>query len=553
VAGNVSVASTAYSFTLDTAIPAAPSLALTTDTGSSASDKNTSNGALTVTGTESGATVEYSTNGGTSWSNSFTPATGSNSVQVRQTDVAGNVSTASTAYTFTLDTATPAAPSLALTTDTGSSASDKITSNGALTVTGTESGATVEYSTNGGTSWSNSFTPATGSNSVQVRQTDVAGNVSYPSQPFLFTLDTAIPAVTVSSDKTVLADGETASIIFNFSENPYGFSGSDLFVSGGVVSSLTQSVNPLVWSATLSSGTNLSSNQTSVQVTGNYSDIAGNAGAASNIVSVTNGAPTLTGLMFNSSVDVTTGAQAMNFTATASDSSGIGNVVVWLDKNLVTEIGSFSLVIVDPIFGNTWSDGTPGSAYQTRTVQTYTAPGAYNVTKVDVVDNAGNTHSYATSELQSMGIGTSFNVAGATGDSISPNIIGDGTTSNISGSDGYDILGGTNGRDLIDGKGGIDRLTGLLGGDIFVLGSGYGGSAVAQAATVTDFQNGIDQVGLLGSLRYSDLVISQGNGTDTDTGTTNTVIKVSSGEYLAVLLNMQATNVTQADFTQLNT
>ncbi|MCO5976181.1 beta strand repeat-containing protein, partial [Ideonella oryzae] len=145
-------ASATTTLTLDTTAPSAPGLSLTTDTGSSASDHITSNGALTLSGVEAGATVQYSTDGST-WSASFTPVEGSNTVYVRQTDAAGNVSAVSTAYTFTLDTAAPSAPGLSLTTDTGSSASDHITSNGALTLSGVEAGATVQYSTDGST-WS---------------------------------------------------------------------------------------------------------------------------------------------------------------------------------------------------------------------------------------------------------------------------------------------------------------------------------------------------------------------------------------------------------------
>ena len=180
-------------FILDTNAPAAPDMALASDTGSSASDKITSNGALTVTGAEAGAIVQYSIDGGTAWTSSFTAVEGANSVQVRQTDVAGNVSAASTAFTFTLDTLV-AAPSLALASDTGVSSTDKITSNGALTVTGAEAGAIVQYSIDGGTAWTSSFTAVEGANSMQVRQTDVAGNVSAASAALVFTLDTLAPA-----------------------------------------------------------------------------------------------------------------------------------------------------------------------------------------------------------------------------------------------------------------------------------------------------------------------------------------------------------------------
>ena len=66
---------------------------------------------------------------------------------------------------------------MALTSDTGASASDKITSNGALHIEfPAEAGGTVQYSTNGGTTWTSSFSAVEGVNNVQVRQIDTAGN-----------------------------------------------------------------------------------------------------------------------------------------------------------------------------------------------------------------------------------------------------------------------------------------------------------------------------------------------------------------------------------------
>ena len=122
-----------------------------------------------------------------SWStgsgSSFTVAAGSYStgqVQARQTDLAGNLSAANTTFgSFTLDTAA-AAPSLALAADTGSSNSDRLTKNATITISGLETGASWEYSTNSGGSWTagsgSSFTVAAGTYSigqVQARQTDL--------------------------------------------------------------------------------------------------------------------------------------------------------------------------------------------------------------------------------------------------------------------------------------------------------------------------------------------------------------------------------------------
>jgi len=189
-AGNASDAAL-IDFTLDCVLPLAPSIALTQDTGSSAIDKLTSNGLLTLDGIEKGANVEYSSDGGISWTDAFVAMEGQNHVAVRQIDQAGNISDAAL-VDFTLDCVAPVAPTVALTQDTGSSATDKITNVGTLDVGGAEAGATVEYSNDSGVTWSGSFAAKEGANSVSIRQTDAAGNVSGVTT-LSFTLDTTPP------------------------------------------------------------------------------------------------------------------------------------------------------------------------------------------------------------------------------------------------------------------------------------------------------------------------------------------------------------------------
>ena len=126
------------SLTVDQTPPAPPGAALTTDSGSSNSDHITNNGALTLAGIEIGATVEYSTNGGTTWTTSFTPVEGLNTVLVRQTDAAGNVSGVS-ALSFILGTTRPGVSFDTVSfTDTGVQG-DHITDNGQVTLSGTVS------------------------------------------------------------------------------------------------------------------------------------------------------------------------------------------------------------------------------------------------------------------------------------------------------------------------------------------------------------------------------------------------------------------------------
>ena len=124
---------------IDTTV-AAPTVALTTDSGASAVDNITKVGTLSVSGTESAATVEYSANGTSGWSTTAPALTqGSNTVYVRQTDLAGNVS-ASTTFTFTYDSVAPSSLSastlvLATASDSGVSSSDEITNVTTPTVT----------------------------------------------------------------------------------------------------------------------------------------------------------------------------------------------------------------------------------------------------------------------------------------------------------------------------------------------------------------------------------------------------------------------------------
>jgi VCBS repeat-containing protein len=119
---------------------------------------------------------------------------GSYSVTANVKNAAG-IAAPQASQNLTVDQTPPAAPGVALTTDSGISNSDHITNNGAVTLAGIEIGATVEYSTNGGTTWTTSFTPVEGFNTVLVRQTDAAGNVSGASV-LDFTRDITPPAVT---------------------------------------------------------------------------------------------------------------------------------------------------------------------------------------------------------------------------------------------------------------------------------------------------------------------------------------------------------------------
>ncbi|XDF79548.1 Ig-like domain-containing protein [Aliivibrio fischeri] len=204
-AGNAS-GETSLDFVLDTQVPNAPTITLDTDSGMLGDDLLTNDGAFTVTPSEAGNTVEYQAADG-SWSTT-PPAVveGNNSIVVRETDAAGNVS-GETGLDFVLDTQAPNAPTITLDTDSGTSNGDLLTNDGSFTVAPSEAGNTVEYFVDG--EWTTDAPTATeGDNSIVVREVDAAGNVSGETS-LDFVLDTqapSAPTITLDTDSGMLGD-----------------------------------------------------------------------------------------------------------------------------------------------------------------------------------------------------------------------------------------------------------------------------------------------------------------------------------------------------------
>ncbi|OZI65626.1 hypothetical protein [Bordetella genomosp. 1] len=193
----------------------APSVALKNDAGSSASDGLSKDGTMKVSGVTPGNGWEYTTDGGTTWKagsgDEFDLPEGdyqAGSVKVRQVDTAGNTSPAGDSpAAITIDKTPPTsgfdAPTVALRNDTGASATDGISRDGTMVVTGVGAGNTWEYSTDGGASWTqgsgDTFTLKEGSyaaDAVQVRQSDVYGNGSAAGKPAsAITIDQTPPPI----------------------------------------------------------------------------------------------------------------------------------------------------------------------------------------------------------------------------------------------------------------------------------------------------------------------------------------------------------------------
>ncbi|HAX5584679.1 TPA: Ig-like domain-containing protein [Escherichia coli O157] len=235
LAGNVGQTAT-QNVVVDTTSPeAAKSITITgisDDTGTSSSDFITSDTTLTVRGVLGAALganefAQISTDNGATWVNVTVAAdslnwsyvdgrtltNGTTTWQVRVVDLAGNVG-AMSSQSALIDTVNPAQvlTIASISTDTGSSATDFITSDTMLTLTGSlgaglasgevaqislDSGATWTTLTTNGTQWTytDSRTLTDGSYVYQVRVLDLAGNTG-PVVSKTVVVDTINPTAT---------------------------------------------------------------------------------------------------------------------------------------------------------------------------------------------------------------------------------------------------------------------------------------------------------------------------------------------------------------------
>ena len=245
-------------------------------------------------------------------------------------DAAGNNGAAGTTPTLNLDTLAPTISSLALTSSTGgvASATDAtvnnlnvgdtlsatVTFNDVITVNTT--GGTPTLSLNvGGTAVQATYVSGSGSNALVFTATvasghndsngvaigvnalalngdtlqDASGNSSSITSLAVadngkYLVDTTRPTATVTSSTNALISGQTATITFTFSEDPgssfvWDGTSGDVEVSGGTLSALSTTGNPLTRTALLTPTSGVSAGTANVAITINsYTDAAGNIG-----------------------------------------------------------------------------------------------------------------------------------------------------------------------------------------------------------------------------------------------------------------------------------
>ena len=468
-AGNAT-AGTGHGYTLQTSGPSAIATvtALSADTGASGSDFITNVASQTVSGTFTGALgagekIQVSADGGTTWvdatvgpgsswsASGVTLSAGAGTLSVRSIDAANNT-TAGTGHSYTLDATPPSEtfPTVTLTSDTGASNADFITSNGGVHFAGTVAdtggagiasvqvfnGATLlGTATVVGGNWSLDTTLAAGTyNNLKVTVTDLAGNANTTTNAQTLIVDATPPSETFPT-VTLTSDTGASNADFITSNGGVHFAGTVADTGGAGIASVqvfngatllgTATVVGGNWSldTTLAAGTY---NNLKVTVT----DLAGNANTTTNaqtlIVDATPPSETfptvtLTSDTGASNADFITSNGGVHFAGTVADTGGAGIASVQV-FNGATLLGTATVV------GGNWS------------LDTTLAAGTYNNLKVTVTDLAGNANTTtnaqtlivdATPPAEALAITAITTDTGTVGDFITSD-----TTLTVSGSNG---------------------------------------------------------------------------------------------------------------------
>ncbi len=340
---------------IDTIAPSAPSapiLTAATDSGTSSTDGITRITAPAFTGTaEAGSTVTIfdgataigsaTATGGVYSITSSVFTEGVKTITARTTDLADNVSVASAGTSITIDVTAPAipgTPALTAASDTGRSATDRITRLTTPTLTGTAVATTIVTIYDGATAVG-SVTAATttysitssaliaGTRVITAKASDVAGNFSAASASLTFTLDTtapaapSTPALAASSDTgRSTADGITRITAPVFTGTNESIAFVTLYAGATVVGTQTTTAATYsITSSTLANGT-FSITATSTDVAGNVSVFSGvKVVVIDTVAPATPPAPTLTAASDTgvSQTDRITKATTLTFTGTA--------------------------------------------------------------------------------------------------------------------------------------------------------------------------------------------------------------------------------------------
>ena len=244
-----------------------------------------------------------SSDGGITWTATFTPTTNitdaTNLITLDNSGVqnlSGNAGSGTTdSNNYSIDTVRPTATIVVADTALGVGQTSLVTITFSEAVTGFTNADLIiangtlsaVSSSDGGITWTATFTPAAGitdtTNLITLDNTgisDLAGNAgSGTTDSNNYAVDSQRPTATIVMTDSDLRPGETALVTITFSEAVTGFDNSDLSVANGTLSNVSSSDGGITWTATFTPNIGVT-DLTNLIVLNNtgITDLAGNTG-----------------------------------------------------------------------------------------------------------------------------------------------------------------------------------------------------------------------------------------------------------------------------------
>ena len=347
-----------------------------------------------------------SSDGGITWTATFTPAAGitdtTNLITLDNTgiaDLAGNAGSGTTdsnnyavdsqrpTATIVLSDNTLSAGETSLVTITFSEAVTGFDNSDLSVANGTLSNVS---SSDGGITWTATFTPNIGvidlTNLIVLNNTgitDLAGNTGTgTTNSPNYTIDTVLPTATIVIADNALKIGETSLVTITFSEAVTGFTNADLTIANGTLSAVSSSDGGITWTATFTPTTNITdaTNLITLDNTG-VQNLSGNAGSGttdSNNYSIDTVRPTATIVVADTALGV---GQTSLVTITFSEA-----VTGFTNADLIIANGTLSAVSSSD-GGITWTATFTPAAGITDTTNLITLD---NTGITDLAGNAGS-------------------------------------------------------------------------------------------------------------------------------------------------------------------
>ncbi|WP_447795458.1 Ig-like domain-containing protein [Pseudomonas farris] len=344
-----------------------------------------------------------SSDGGITWTATFTPSASindtTNLITLDNTgvvDLAGNAGSGTTdSNNYAIDTVRPTATIVladatlsagetSLVTITFSEAVSGFTNADLTIANGTLSAVS---SSDGGITWTATFTPTVGvndsSNVITLANTgvaDVAGNTgSGTTNSGNYTIDTVRPTATIVVADNALSIGETSLVTITFSEAVSDFTNADLTIANGTLSSVTSGDGGITWTATFTPTNAIS--DTSNVITLDNSGVQNGSGNVGSGTTDSN----------NYAID-TVRPTATIVVADAALAVGQTSVVTITFSEAVTGFSTADLTVSNGTLSNlSTSDNITYTATLTPTASVTDSTNLITLDNTGVIDGAGNT------------------------------------------------------------------------------------------------------------------------------------------------------------------